>query len=323
MSGPNGRPPTVPSASDATTTAPTEWDGARVVVTGGSGFLGRHVVARLIAAGATVHATARSSSSPAPDKAHLLPLDLTDTEALRSVVRRLQPDVVIHLGGHVSGAVDPLLVASTFESLLTSSVTLLSAAQAGDLGRLVLVGTTDEPRPGETPSSPYAAAKAAMTAYAKLFTTAFTTPVVCVRPAETFGPGQAPAKLLPYVAAAALRGERPELSSGRRRGDWVYVDDVADGLLLAARHAPDGADLDLGTGRLRSNREIVEGLLRALGSDVTPHWGARPDRQHEQERVADVDHTARVLGWRATVSLSEGLRRTADAARMAALPRVE
>jgi UDP-glucose 4-epimerase len=164
-------------------------------------------------------------------------------------------------------------VLPTFGTLLASSVALLSAVQDGDVGRLVLVGSTDEPCAGGTPASPYSAAKAAMTAYAKLYAEAFAAPVVCVRPSETFGPGQAPTKLLPYAAAAVLRGERPRLTSGTRRGDWIYVDDVVDGLLAAARDAPDGAEVDLGTGRLRSNREVVEGLLAALGTDVRPLWG--------------------------------------------------
>lgn len=242
-------------------------------------------------------------------------LELSDVDSLSAAVATMRPDVVFHLGGRVSGAVDPKLVGPTFGSLLASSIALLSAAETGQVGRLVLLGSTDEPETGGQPASPYGAAKGAMTAYARLFVSAFAAPVVCVRPAETFGPGQAPGKLLPYVAASALRGERPRLSSGRRRGDWVFVDDVVDGLMAAARAAPDGADLDLGTGVLRSNRTMVQGLLKALGSDIVPEWGALPDRPHEPERVADVDRTAHVIGWSPTVSVGDGLRRTADAAR--------
>lgn len=199
----------------------------------------------------------------------------------------VRPETVFHLGGRVSGAVDPALVAPTFRSLLASSVALLAAAEAGRIGRLVLIGSTDEPHGDEVPASPYGAAKGAVTSYSRMFADAFATPVVIVRPAETFGPGQAAGKLLPYAAACALRGEAPRLSSGRRRGDWVFVDDV------------------------------VDGLLRALGSDVEPSWGALPDRPAEPEHVADVEHTARVIGWRAHTPLEEGLRRVGDAARRA------
>lgn len=295
-----------------------DWAGDRVLVTGASGFLGGHVAARLLARGATVHATTRNRAPAGSDDVRWSVLDLADGDAVAETVDAVRPDTVFHLGGRVSGAVDPGLVAPTFQSLLASSVTLLAAAQAGRIGRLVLVGSTDEPHGDEVPASPYGAAKGAVTSYARMFAAAFATPVVIVRPAETFGPGQAGGKLLPYAAACALRGEAPQLSSGRRRGDWVYVDDVVDGMLSAAREAPDGAELDLGTGVLRSNREIVDGLLRVLGTDVAPAWGALPDRPAEPEHVADVEHTARVLGWRARIPLEEGLRRTAQAARRAA-----
>lgn len=238
------------------------WEDRRVLVTGATGFLGRHTLPRLAAAGAQVHATSRTQPRSRTD-VQWLPLDLTNADALRTAVGSIRPDMVIHLGGLVSGAVDPNLVAPTFGSLLASSITLLAAAQNGDIGRLVLVGTTDEPRAGEIPASPYGAAKGAMTTYAKLYTRSFSAPVVCVRPAETYGPGQSPTKLLPYTAATVLRGDVPRLSSGRRRGDWIYIDDVVDGLLTAAMDAPDGAELDLGTGVLTSSRDVVEGLLRA------------------------------------------------------------
>lgn len=292
------------------------WTGRRVLVTGATGFLGGHVVSRLIEYGAHVHATVRPGRPGGRADVQWLPLDLSNVDALYAAVGALHPDMVIHLGGRVSAAVDPALVGPTFHTLLGSSVALLSAAQSGYIGRLVLIGSTDEPRSGAFPTSPYGAAKAAMTSYAQLCATAFATPVVGVRPAEAFGPGQAPSKLLPYVAASVLEGVVPRLSSGRRRGDWVYVDDVVDGMLLAALGAPDGADLDLGTGKLRSNREMVEGLLRVLGTDVVPEWGALPDRPNEQERAADVEHTAQVLRWRSRVPLEEGLRRTAAAARV-------
>lgn len=292
-----------------------EWRGKRVLVTGGTGFLGAHVVDRLAALGAETHATARDRCPPSRHGVRWSVLDLGDAAAVAAVAADMQCDVVLHLGGRVSAAVDPGLVAPTFRSLLASSVSFLEATEAGQIGRLVLVGSTDEPRGSAAPTSPYSAAKGAVSSYARFFAASFGTPVVVVRPSETFGPGQAAAKLLPYVAASALRGDAPRLSSGRRRGDWVYVDDVVDGMLAAALHAPDGAELDFGTGILHSNRQLVEGLLQALGTDVAPVWGALPDRPAEPEHSADVEHTMRVLGWRSRVSLQEGLRRTADAAR--------
>lgn len=304
-------------AEGASTISADDWRGRRVLVTGGAGFLGAHVVDRLAALGAETYATTRDRRPPSRHGVRWSVLDLGDASAVAAVAADVRPDVALHLGGRVSASVDPDLVAPTFRSLLASSVSLLEATEAGRIGRLVLVGSTDEPRGSAVPASPYGAAKGAVSSYARFFAAAFGTSVVVVRPSETFGPGQSAAKLLPYVAASVLRGETPRLSSGRRRGDWVYVDDVVDGMLAAALHAPDGAELDLGTGVLHTNRQVVEGLLEALGTDVTPAWGALPDRPAEPEHAADTAHTMRVLGWRSRVSLHDGLRRTAAAARRA------
>lgn len=93
------------------------------------------------------------------------------------------------------------------------------------------------------------------------------------------------------------------------------MDDVVEGLLAAASDAPSGAEIDLGSGVLRPDREVVRGLLAALGSDIEPVWGALPDRAVQQCRAADIGQAGHLLGWSACISLAEGLRRTAAAAR--------
>lgn len=285
------------------------WPGRRVLVTGATGFLGRQVAAHLAAAGAEVTGTSRR---PPTDGGRWVCSDLGSPAEVDRVLRQARPETVVHLGGLVSAAPDPRLVAPTFDSLLVSSLALLAAAHDGRTGRLVLVGSTEEPSAGAPPASPYAAAKAAVTSYAALYA-GWGTPVVTVRPAMVFGATQHPGKLLPLVAAALLRGERPALTSGARLADWVHVDDVVAGLLQAAADAPDGSGLDLGTGVLTSTRDLVDRLRAALGTDLEPRWGALPDRPGEPSRPADLDATARLIGWRPRLTLDEGLRRTAAA----------
>jgi nucleoside-diphosphate-sugar epimerase len=128
-----------------------------------------------------------------------------------------------------------------------------------------------------------------------------------------YGPGQNPTKVVPYTILALLRGEAPELSSGDRALDWVYVDDVIEAFVAAAwRPGIAGRTLDLGLGTTVRIRDVVGQLVRSVAPTIVPRFGARPDRPDDRPRVADVEATAAALGWRATTSLETGLARTVE-----------
>jgi nucleoside-diphosphate-sugar epimerase len=120
-------------------------------------------------------------------------------------------------------------------------------------------------------------------------------------------------KLIPYVTLSLLRGEAPKLSSGRWQVDWIYIDDVIDGLLRAAQ-APnvEGCTIDLGSGMLVPVQTIVQQLITLAGARVEPLFGALPDRPLEQVRVADTVYAWAKLGWRAVTSLEKGLEHTVE-----------
>jgi nucleoside-diphosphate-sugar epimerase len=288
--------------------------GKRVLVTGGGGFLGSHLCLALAALGAEVHAVGRTAPPAAAESPRWYVRDLSSMPAVDEVVRASRPDVVFHLAGHAVGSreLDVVLPSMQSELILTLNV-LTTVAQRGT-GRLVLTGSLEEPvaQPA-VPSSPYAAAKWAGTGFARMFHLLYATPVVIARPFMTYGPGQRTDKLVPQVIRSLLQGEAPKVSSGRRMVDWVYVDDLTRGLLLAGGRAGiEGDEFDLGSGRLVSVREVVEQLVRATGSTVAAQFGVLPDRRYEVERRADAASTRTRLGWEAAISLEDGLQRTVD-----------
>jgi nucleoside-diphosphate-sugar epimerase len=199
-----------------------------------------------------------------------------------------------------------------------STINLLTAA--GEIGchRFVLAGSLEEPEPDAegraAPCSPYAASKAAGTAYAKMFHVLYHLPVVIARIFMVYGPAQRDSKkLFPYVIESLLRGEAPKLSSGSRLVDWIYVEDVVEGLLRVAHsQGIEGLRIDIGSGSLVSIRSAVELLVRMMNSPINPIFGAIPDRPFEQSRKADIASSKSALGWTPTVSLPTGLRRTID-----------
>jgi nucleoside-diphosphate-sugar epimerase len=288
----------------------------KVLVTGASGFIGSHLCARLTQLGAGVHAVSRQ---PRETDATITwhQGDLSDTAAVQDLFGSIRPDIVFHLASEVKGGRDLKLVMPTFNSNLLSTVNLLVAAAETGCKRIVMAGSLEEPA-GEgsalVPSSPYAAAKAAASAYARMFHALYATPVALARIFMVYGPGQQDLlKLVPYVALSLLRGESPRLSSGQRPVDWIYVEDVVNGL-LAMGLAPgiDGCTLDLGSGELVTTRRVVELLGEIVAAGVPLEFGTLPDRPLEQVRVANVADTARILGWKPGVSLRRGLEKTVE-----------
>jgi UDP-glucose 4-epimerase len=284
-------------------------------VTGAAGFIGRHLCSRLRAWNLEVHATSRRDRPRSAGDQTWWQADLADPAATRRIFSAAKPDVVVHLAGSTGAFADRDLVLPTYHSLATSTVNVL--VQASELGcrRVILAGSLNEPAShfeAPIPSSPYAAAKWIGSTYGRMFHALYDTPVVNLRPSMIYGPGQARRKLLPSVALSLLNGEAPRLSSGRMRGDWIFIDDVIDAFVLAAATPGiEGQTFDLGTGSLTSTRALVEKLLEVMGSEIMPLFGALPDRPYEQEIVADTAPAAEQLGWRATTTLEVGLRETA------------
>jgi nucleoside-diphosphate-sugar epimerase len=286
---------------------------SKILVTGAAGFIGRHLCRRLGAHDLEVHATSRRDR-PRLAKEAWWQADMADLADARRVFSAAKPDIVVHLAGSTGARVDRDLVLPTFQSLAASTANLLVLASEHACRRVILVGSLNEPVPSlqaPIPGSPYAAAKWIGSTYGRMFHALYGTPVVNLRPFMAYGPAQAPSKLVPSVTLSLLAGESPRLSGGGVRGDWVYIDDVVEAFLIAAA-APgiEGHTFDLGTGCLTSIRTLVEALLGVVGSRIVPEFGAIPDRPYEQEIVADTAPAAELLGWRATTSLEEGLRRT-------------
>jgi nucleoside-diphosphate-sugar epimerase len=288
--------------------------GSVALVTGASGFLGANLCRRLVDAGAEVHATSRAARTSDHARLRWWQSDLASDGTARSLLREIRPDLIFHLAGQVSAAPDASLVLPAFHSLLGSTLNLLAAADELGSGRVVLTGSLTEPRSSGdevVPSSPYAAAKWAGTAYARMFHALYGTPAVIVRPFMAYGPGQGPEKLVPHVILSLLRGVSPKLASGRWSADWIYVDDVIDGFVLAARRAGiDGKTIDLGSGALTSTRELVEKLVARIDPRAEPQFGALPDRPAEEVRIADVAFAKAALGWEPRTSLDRGLEQT-------------
>ena len=299
------------------TPEPSALRGSTVLVTGAHGFIGLHLVKRLVDLGAQVHAASRRPPADPAAGTTSWQVDLADADATDDLIRAVRPDVVFHLAGEASGSREVDAVPRTFAGNLASTVNVLTAATRVGRPRIVLAGSMEEPHPGEVrarASSPYAVSKWASAAYAHMFHDLWSLPTVVLRVAMAFGPGQPDeGKLVPYVIKCLLDGRAPELTSGTRQIDWVYIDDVVDAFLAAAcAPSVEGRSLDVGSGEPVDIRQTVTMLQRIIGTNVSARFGALPDRKHDSARIADLSESGPLLGWCARVGLADGLTRTVD-----------
>ena len=308
-----------------------DWAGKRrVLITGATGFIGRYLTQRLVEDGAEVWTGVYPGESleraaDLPPQAEHVSLDVQDAQSVRRAVEGAAPDVVFHLAavGVTDPGVNPTLALAVN---VGGTVHLLEALRGRDIRRVVLVGTCHEYGAsqqlatsgqqlvveGLDPFNAYAASKVAAWAFGRMYWRALGLPIVTVRPFQVYGPGQPAHTLIPSAIRAALTGENFPMTPGEQERDFIYVEDVVEGM-LAATKAPgiEGLSLDLGTGQAHTIREAVEHIWTITEARGRILAGALPYRPGEvMHLAADAGRTARLTGWRARVGLKEGLKRT-------------
>ncbi len=302
----------------------------RVVVTGGAGFLGRRVVARLAERGVDV-VVPRSAE-----------YDLTQPGAAEQLLDDHQPSTVIHLAARVGGIgynqaePAPLYLAN----LLMGTHVIEAARHAAVVERTVLLGTVcSYPKftpvpfredslwdgyPEET-NAPYGLAKKAHLVHAQVNAAQYGQRFAYLIPTNLFGPGDKFHPAVSHVIPALIKkcveaGERDETKvdvwgTGRASREYLYVDDAAEAIVLAAEldDATPGTvePINLGTDREVTIRETVETIARLVAYDGELRWDpTKPDGQ--PRRRVDASRAEQVLGWRARTPFEDGLRATIE-----------
>ena len=285
----------------------------RILITGASGFIGYNLANRLYELGAEVFGTSRIERTN-NENFTWLKCSFENLSETTEILERIRPHIIYHLSGEVTASNDMKHVLPTFHSLVTSTINILSEATRLNCEKVILTGSCTEPVELESAAgSPYAAAKTATRTYGKMFWSCYKTPVVIVRHFVGYGPGQAIGKLVPHVINSFLTGRDPKLTSGKWLSDWIYIDDIIEGIIEStiAKNV-EGYTIDLGTGLLTSVRDVVLEIKEIVGSEAVPQFGALPDRDNEFVRLANIDETFETIKWKAKTSLKHGLVKTVE-----------
>jgi nucleoside-diphosphate-sugar epimerase len=296
-------------------------------ITGGTGFLGSQLARRLARDGWEVHLLCRPQSdfwrlqSVLPH-IHRHVGTLEDLDGLRGIVSKVRPEFIFHLASATvvagsAAAAGPLVTAN-----LLGTVNLLDACETTDYRGMVIAGDSFEYAASHAPldetnykppNSLHGITKLAATLYAQSIASARSRPVLILRLFSTYGPYDNSRRLVPRVIAGALAGTPLSLSRRGITRDWVYVDDMVDLFVEAARRAGQkpGRVFNAGSGIPTDLGTIVDTVLRLTGASAEPAWGAFPEPEHDAwPWVADVRGTFSEFDWRPVTNLEAGLRAT-------------
>jgi len=289
----------------------------RVLITGATGFIGRLLVPRLVSAGIEPVGLALQSDiaqyESRPDRVAgltLLSADLRNAAMTADIAAQVRPDRIIHLAA--AGVTNPAIDSSlAVEHNVLGTINLIQAAFQNPkldnpAGQLIVVRT-----PGEShPANAYTASKAAAWSFCQMYARRHGWPIVGAMIFQAYGPHQPAHTFVQAAFRSALAGGDFDMTSGGQGRDWIYVDDVVEGLAAAsAADLPPGVSIDMGTGVRTSLLDVARMAYRLVGRGGAPNPGAIPERSGEEiNLVADVDRSARLIDWQPQIELSAGLQ---------------
>ena len=301
------------------------WKARRVFVTGAHGFLGSHLVPRLVAAGAVVHAPTHAA------------LDLLDGAATHAALVAARPTLVIHLAARVGGiGANRENPGRFFYENAMMGVQLIESSRLLGIDKLLCMGTvcaypkfTPTPfreadlwagYPEET-NAPYGLAKKMHLVQLQAYRAQYGFNGIYLLPANLHGPGDnfdpahshvIPALIRKFVEAREAGQTPVEIwGTGTASREFLYVDDCAEAILLAAERYDGGEPVNIGTGDEIAVGELARTIARLTGHTGGTHFNAAfPDGQ--PRRRLDVSRAAELFGFRAHTSLENGLRRTIE-----------
>ena len=297
----------------------------RCLVTGASGHLGSFLTERLVKEGADVFALVRPESdlwrlANVVDRITVIRASLGDLSSAAGDIASVHAEVVFHLAWR--GVTSAFRHDPAQTDNVTAGLGLFDVVRAAGCRVWVGIGSQAEYGPSEevltqdTPLQPvtaYGASKLKLGQLTRQLSESAGIRYVWLRLLATYGPKDDERHLLPSVIRSLLAGERPKLTAGEQRWDYLYVEDAANAIYHTAINKDAQGVFNLASGETHAIREIIERVAGLIDPSLRVEFGALPYPPDQQMRLAaNIDRLVTATGWHPEVGIEEGLKRTVD-----------
>ncbi len=296
----------------------------RVFITGGGGFIGSHLVRRLLSIGARVSILVRENSDlwkirDVEKDLEIFHCDIQDKNMVEKIIKSIKPDIVYHLAAYgVNSKKNDYYKALNIN--VNGAVNVIKPLIYTGCEKVIYIGSSSEygaskdPRDEKNalyPLNIYGSTKAAGTIVMHQIARENDIGIITIRPFGLFGEREEQHKIFSYIIGSILKGKEVKLTACEQFRDYLYVENLVDAMILAAESDVKNEIFNIGTGKVKKLKYYVEKIFEIIGTNQKPLYGQLGSRINDMWcPEPDVNKIKTVLEWEQRVSLDEGLKLT-------------
>jgi len=298
--------------------------GTRILITGGFGFMGSHLVKRLLTEGADIFIIGRHSTqtwrlTEKLNDISIYEVDITDATKVDLCIKDICPEIVFHLAAYGVDSSQHEYIKSANINIL-GTINIINALKNNCCRRFINIGSCAEygdkkdlmkEDMNPEPVSIYGSSKAAATITAHQIARENNIDIITLRPFGIFGEEEERHKIFSHIILSILEDKEVKLTSCEQLRDYCYIENIIDGLIMAAKCKIKNTIFNIASGNLYPLKYYVDTIFRNMKTDRLPLYGAVEYRKNEMwSPTADTTKIQTELGWSPSISLEDGIIKT-------------